>query len=212
MSELDFLNPDIVRLATYLSTGKTWKGEDGKLKTEVNGKFIPIVRPLFLRYFSPTKCSVGGKVVEIKPEKDGKPAVGRYKHHFTVKDSELLQEFEKNGYLLGSNRRKPHADVVNSSYLFPYYLRVLWECYGKILEVNPLQVALEQKHPQELAELKNLLMMVNIYCEMKRSNFYLLVMSDPDSIKNFFDLFSWDADWKYGARRIRKIKEVLKIE
>jgi len=202
---IDWFDPDIVRLATYCANaGSTWRDKDtGKLITKINGKFIPIVRDLFMQFFPSTVYTVGGSQVEVKP------GVGVWKHHLVIKDSELLEQFEEKGYFLGSRRRRPNPEIINSPHLFPDYLRVIWEIHGKILSRDPLVVAIEEKYPQELSKLKELLLKVDVYTEMRRSNFFYLEMSDRKSIINFFDLFNWKADWKYGKKNIEQIKFLL---
>jgi hypothetical protein len=214
MENLDWFDPDMVRLATYLaSAGKTWKDPaTGKLKTEINGKFIPVVRDLMLLFFPPTVYRIGGNQVITEP------GMSVVKHYLSITNLDtngnsldLLENFEKHGYNLGSGRRKPNTEVINSPHLFKAYLRVLWEVHGKITSTEPLKIAIEQKYPQELSSLKSLFMMINIYAEIKRDNFYYLEISDEVSIKNFFDLFDWTGDWKYGEKKINEIKRILNM-
>lgn len=212
MDTLDWFDPDMVRLATYLaSAGKTWKDKDtGKLRAEINGKFIPIVRDLLLQFFPPTVYRIGGTQVITEP------GISVVKNHLSITDKDihgntidLLEQFEAYGYKLGSSRRRPNTEVVNSPHLFKEYLRVLWEVHGKVLSLSPIVIGIEQKHPQELVELKNLFMMVNIYCTIKRDNFYLLEISDDVSVNNFFSLFDWVGDWRYGDKKISDVRKVL---
>lgn len=205
IDNIDFFDPEMVRLATYCSNaGKTWRrSEDNQLITEINGKFIPIVRDLIGQFLPPTSYSVGGIQVEVKP------GSGMWKHHLTVKDSVFLEELEKHGYSLGSKRRKPNPEVVGSPHLFQYWLRVIWEIHGRVNTQDGFSVMIEEKYPQELASLKELLLKVDVYSEMRRSNFYYLEISDKRSIQLFFDLFKWEADWKYGKRSMDLVKNYL---
>jgi len=205
LDQIDWFEPDMVRLATYCSNaGKTWRrSEDNQLITEINGKFIPIVRDLIGQYLPPTSYGIGGVQVEVKP------GAGMWKNHLTIKDTAFLEALEKNGYSLGSKRRKPNPEIIGSPHLFPYWLRVIWEIHGRVNTQGNFSVIIEEKYPQELAALKELLLKVDVYSEMHRSNFYYLELSDKTSIKNFFDLFGFEADWKYGKRSIDLVKNYL---
>lgn len=201
--EIDFLNPNFVRLASYLAAaGKTWKDqESGKLRTIVRGKYMNVVYPLFREFFKHSKCSIIG----TQNEK------GETHVTFQIDDHEILDMLESGGFYLGSKKRSPPMYLIKDKNLFKVYLRILWEVHGRVSSVEPLQVNLEQKYPQELRELKNLLSLVGVPCDLiKTDDNYILHFSGADSVKQFFALFDNTADGPFGQAKLDKISHLLK--
>jgi len=201
---VDFLDPKFVRLASYLAAaGKTWRDpETNTLKTIVRGKYMSTVYPLFSEFFPDAKRAIMGE----QDEKTGRSNIA-----FCINDYEILDMLESGGFYLGSKKRKPPVYVVTDAKLFAVYLRVLWEVHGRISSVDPLQINLEQKYPQELKELHTLFNAVKIPCHLiKTDDNYILHFSGAEDVKSFFRLLDFQADAQYGQAKLEKIAHLLK--
>lgn len=203
LREIDFLNPDFVRLASYLAAaGKTWKDlETGKLRTIVRGKYMNTVYPLFVEFFPKAKRYIVGNQNDK----------GESHITFEIADHEILDMLESGGFYLGSKKRTPPLYVIKDPNLCKIYLSVIWEVHGRVSSIDPLQVNLEQKYPQELRELKKYLDLLNISCDLiKTDDNSILHFSGPESVKSFLSLFDFKADGPFGKSKIDKLAHLIK--
>ena len=205
--QVNFLDPDFVRLASYLAAaGKTWRdSETGGLKTIIRGRFLETVYPLFRKFFPVEDCSLLG---------DSKMVRGKVIRHvtFRIDDSDVLEMIEAGGFKLGSRHRIPPVYVVNNAELFKIYLRVIWEVHGRVLEVDPPSITLEQKYAQELAALHQYLQVAGIESEFTRKdgNFHIN-FEGVDQVKPFMELMDWAPDADLGKYKIDMIREGMKL-